>query len=143
MITVKNIYFLPEGTCKQRCLAFYSCFPLIYKRSTEMAVLTKATVYLFNCNGDDKLTASVSENFITTSSKENIVGDKFKENVDANIDFDFDKDFQATPSIPDDQITADSSCSILTFDELTPTVINNRCDHNGNDDKTSLITVIR
>lgn len=73
----------------------------------------------------------------------NNVGDKFQNNADVYIDFDFDKDFQATPSIPDEQITPDSSCSVITFDDLTPTVINQRCDHDGKTDKTALITVIR
>lgn len=103
-----------------------------------------APVYLFNCNTDDKFSISVSDNFITSSNKENILSPNFQKNPDAMMDFDFDKDFQSTPSIPADQITSESSCSVFTFDNPDQEIINNRCSHSGkSDDNTVLINILR
>lgn len=66
-----------------------------------------------------------------------------KKNPDAMMDFDFDKDFQSTPSIPADQITSESSCSVFTFDNPDQEIINNRCSHSGkSDDNTVLINIL-
>lgn len=147
IVIESNVFIRTEKEDSESSLIFFentnNKFKFTFNKNKINIDTEGATVYLFNCNGDDKFTVSVSDNFITTSNKENIVGDKFQNNADANIDFDFDKDFQATPSIPEDQITPDSSCSVITFDDLTPTVINQRCDHDGKNDKTALITVIR
>lgn len=103
-----------------------------------------ADVYLFNCNEDDKFSATVSDNFITSSNKENIVGPNIQGNSDAKLDFDFEKDFQSTPSIPDDKITANSMCSVSTFENSEPEVINDRCSYNGNGrDTTLFVDVIK
>lgn len=100
------------------------------------------SVYLFGCNTNDKFPGTVSDNFITSSNKDNILTDDFKGNQDANLDFDFDKDFQLAPKVPDDQITADTSCSSFNFDDLNPSVINKRCITDGTKDDTTFVTVI-
>lgn len=100
-------------------------------------------VYLFSCNENDKFTGTITDNFITSSNKENILDENFKGNQEAELDFDFDKDFQATPSIPQDQITPETSCSSFNFDDMNPTVINNRCVNDGKNDDTTFVDIIR